>query len=511
MKKTRILLATMLFFTLTIFVGCEDYNYNNGVQTATLGDVFECNWTSVDESESGDIMVNEDGFVSLPIIYIEAEHDRLTKEYEDCTISVFSYNEEYTLIKEDAKIKVRGNQTSNFSKAPYRIKFNKKQSMLGLNDNLKAKSWVLLAEFTDRTMLKNLTALNLAKQILGEDGYYVSDCKLVEVYINGNYQGVYLLAEQQQVNKKRVNITEPDDDYTGTDIGYLLEMDAYYEGEEYYFEMDFDDLVFIGGETIGANNFERHYVIKSDIYSENQKQFANDRLQNVWDVAYDAVFNDHTEHSYLKINDNNEIIEDDNIQSTFDAVSNVIDVNSLVDMFILHEICEDLDIGLSSFYMSFDFGTKGNKKLTFQAPWDFDWALGQKRYVLNDFYTCARPNSLYRTTNPWFLLFCNQDWFMDMVAQKVQLMSRQNVFDNIINMINKYCEDYEMFFDRNFEVWPECLTFVLNTHTSEEYENATTQKEAADWLIEFLEARRDFLFSHFIPNEQGGEVIIIQN
>ena len=321
---------------------------------------------------------------------------------------------------------------------------------------------------------------------------------------------MYLLAEQQQVNKKRINITEPEDDYEGTDIGYLLEMDAYYEDEENYFEMSFDDLQYADGETINSGWFEPHYVIKSDIYSEVQRLFANTYLQNVWDVAYDAVFNEHTEEPYLTINENNEIVEDENIQSVFDAVSNVIDVNSLVDMFILHEICEDIDVGWSSFYMSFDFGANGNKKLTFQAPWDFDWALGQKRYVLDDFYTCKKPDTQHRT-NPWFLIFCNQDWFMDMVAQKVQLMSRQNVFDNIINMINKYCEDYEMFFDRNFEVWPECLTFVLNTHTSEEYENATTQKEAADWLIEFLGARRDFLFSHFIPNEQGGEVIIIQN
>ncbi len=58
-------------------------------------------------------------------------------------------------------------------KKPYRIKFDKKQVMLGLNNDLSAKSWVLLAEYVDKTLLINTTAFFMGNEILGGDGYYV--------------------------------------------------------------------------------------------------------------------------------------------------------------------------------------------------------------------------------------------------------------------------------------------------------------------------------------------------
>ena len=69
-------------------------------------------------------------------------------------------------------------------------------------------------------------------KIFSKDGYYVSDAELVEVIINGQYWGVYLLAEQQQINKDRVDITEAAEGYTGTDIGYFLEFDGYFWTED---------------------------------------------------------------------------------------------------------------------------------------------------------------------------------------------------------------------------------------------------------------------------------------
>ena len=494
MKKSRNFLIIMLISVFTLFAGCGKAQYN-------IGDIFEHTWTDA-RTENIDLIINEDGFLSFPIVSVKTQEEAITAEYSTCEISVISNVEEQNITDASAQIKVRGNGTARYDKKPYRIKFDQKQSMFGLNDNLKAKSWVLLAEYTDKTMLKNLTAFYLAQQLLGVDGYYVSDYKLVEVYINNSYQGIYLLAEQQQVNKKRINITEPNNDYTGTDIGYFLEMDAYYEGEEHYFEIEYDNLNFINGEVASLEDFEKHYVIKSDIYSEEQKQFISNFLQGVWNITYDAVFNDHTNEPYLTINENNEIVEDENIKSVYEAVSGVIDITSLVDTFILQEICENIDIGWSSFYLTFDFGTNGDKKLTFQAPWDFDWALGQGSYNLDGFYTCARQDEyVIKKINPWLVILCNQDWFMDLVKQRINEINNQNVFDDITQLIGAYSSSCSTLFERNYIKWKNCLTYAEEKYTSQEYKSATTQKEAADWLIEFLEARRDFLFSYFISNE----------
>ena len=117
--------------------------------------------------------------------------------------------------------------------------------MLGLNDDAKCKSWVLLADWKDLSMLNNDLAFYFGKTILGSDGYFSSDFRRVNVYINGQYWGVYLLVEQQQVNEYRVDIAEPDDDNTGNDIGYLIEYDGYYtqeditKGGDYTFEMNY--------------------------------------------------------------------------------------------------------------------------------------------------------------------------------------------------------------------------------------------------------------------------------
>lgn len=86
-----------------------------------------------------------------------------------------------------AKVKARGNYTLDYEKKPIRIKFDKKQGMLGLSGGQKFKSWVLLADWKDLSMSNNTTALYLGKTILGSDGYYASDYRNVEVYINGEY------------------------------------------------------------------------------------------------------------------------------------------------------------------------------------------------------------------------------------------------------------------------------------------------------------------------------------
>ena len=91
------------------------------------------------------------------------------------------------------------------------------------------KSWVLLADYKDCALERNSVAFYLGQQILGSDGYYCSDFRQVEVYLNNLYWGVYLLAEQQQVNANRINVTEPDDNYTGTDIGFRISDEATWE------------------------------------------------------------------------------------------------------------------------------------------------------------------------------------------------------------------------------------------------------------------------------------------
>ena len=80
-------------------------------------------------------------------------------------------------------------------------------------------------------MLKTATALFLAQNTLGADGYYCTDYRFVHLYINDVYWGMYLLAEQQEVNPGRVDIAENEAGSTDRYTGYLMEYDAYFNEE----------------------------------------------------------------------------------------------------------------------------------------------------------------------------------------------------------------------------------------------------------------------------------------
>jgi hypothetical protein len=118
----------------------------------------------------------------------------------------------------EAEIRGRGNATwTDFAKKPYRIKFSEKQKLFGLT---KAKSWVLLANAADKTMMKNILAFEMGKRFgLPYTNHYIP----VEVVINGEYQGSYVLTEQVQTGKGRVDIDE--------DAGFLVELDTTYDEE----------------------------------------------------------------------------------------------------------------------------------------------------------------------------------------------------------------------------------------------------------------------------------------
>ena len=152
--------------------------------------------------------------------------------YEECSVTLKGSDGETMLSPCNAQVKVRGNWTTVYPKKPLKIKFTEKQNLLGLNDGAEQKSWLLLAEYKDASMLRNKAALYAAHEILSPDGLYSADSGLVNVEINGEYFGTYLLTESQQISSERVDISEPDKNYTGTDTGYFLEFDGYFTNED---------------------------------------------------------------------------------------------------------------------------------------------------------------------------------------------------------------------------------------------------------------------------------------
>lgn len=105
------------------------------------------------------------------------------------------------------QIKGRGNFTwISFDKKPYRLKLDKKASLLGMNNS---KHFALLAHADDnRAFMRNLTGFEVSRMA---GMAWTPEDQPCELVLNGEYQGLYFLTETIRFDKKRINLTDPDD------------------------------------------------------------------------------------------------------------------------------------------------------------------------------------------------------------------------------------------------------------------------------------------------------------
>ncbi|MDR0567850.1 MAG: CotH kinase family protein [Spirochaetaceae bacterium] len=261
----------------------------------------------------------------LPVIYLETRNAQpiLSKEeYVPLNLRITSDNPAYCLEKTGFNdgIRGRGNTSWGYPKKPYRIKFNAKTSLFGLE---RAKSWVLLANYKDATLLTNTIAFELGQRFnLPYTNHYVH----TEVVLNGVYQGSYALTEQVQVGNGRVDIDEDD--------GYLVELDSYYDEEPKF----------------RTTNLQLPVMIKSpeDLPDDSGYAFVRDSLN-----AFDAA------------------LADENFPAN--DYTDLLDVDNFVDFIMINEMVRNTELGHpKSTYLYKDAG----EKIKMGPLWDFDWAFG---------------------------------------------------------------------------------------------------------------------------------------
>ena len=349
----------------------------------------------------------------ISVITLDKKEVLSKEEYVTSIVDIFNCDDKFAFSAE-AGVKVRGNSTADGSEKPYRIKFDKKQNMLGLHDGKEYKNWVLLKSQWNLAM--DYMGFSLADAIL-EDKYYSSDCTYVNVYINGKFKGIYLLCEQNQVADDRVDIYEPKKDEKGTDIGYLVEIDHYAdEGDEPYFMVDYlgAELTDISGRT--ETFVEAEYTIKSDTYSAEQREFIARYINGTFKILYEAAENNNP----MMFDENYNVVSAKGVYKTAEeAARAVIDLESLAYLLIHDELIHDYDVGEGSFYMAVDFSeTSTMKKLTFTAPWDFNWAYNEN--PARRFFACTFQPIIGESdrSNPWYITAMKADWFSKIVTEK---------------------------------------------------------------------------------------------
>lgn len=385
----------------------------------------------------------------IPVINITTNGEDIVsrEEYTACIVDLFNCGEEYIIDEASAGVKVRGNSSAFYgdvqqilsNTVPYRIKFDSKTNMLGMNDGAECRSWVLLK--SDWDLIRNDIALRFGRAIIGDDAF-CSDARFVHLYVNDKFQGIYTLCEQSQVNPNRVDISEPEEGYTDTDIGYYLEIDnyAWSEPDNRFITVDYGgyEVTDIRGTT--RNFVSAEYSIKSNVYSQNQIDFIDKYTNNLFEIVYLAC----EKGEYYTFDDSGDIIASD-FNNAADTVSAVMDIPSVVDMYLLYEIVHDYDCGEGSFYMCIDFSDGSTcPKMRFTSPWDFNWAYNDstERHWAAAFTEQSFVNQYGDRSNPWFIVLGKQDWFIQLAKEKWSRLSEEGVIMDCIKEERAILEEY---------------------------------------------------------------------
>lgn len=350
-------------------------------------------------------------------------------EYVPSVVDVFNCDEAWRLTAE-AGVKVRGNSTANDDEKPYRIKFTSRQSMLGLHDGQAYKSWVLLR--SSWNVVPDYTAFRLGRAIL-DDPYYVSDCMFVNLSINGELKGVYLLCEQNQAARGRVTVYEPEDGETGLSIGYLLELDNYPTDEHPVVWIPaFPEVTDLAGQRSEIRG--RAYSIKSDTVSPAQRRWITNWMNGTFTILYEASVNGKA----MGRGRNGQAAFDPRDERTpWEAVCAVMDMDSLAEMLILEELTHNYDVGEGSFYMAVDF-SRGSlyPRLTFMAPWDFNWAYDgdpQGGWYAAAFQPLAAD---WDRSNGWFVLAMRMPEFRELVRQHWRALREDDTLETVLDAVD---------------------------------------------------------------------------
>lgn len=285
----------------------------------------------------GTANVRAQRYSDLPVIRIvTADGGDITSKtiYKYCRLVYLDTNNNET-VYDSVQIRGRGNSTWQISKKPYRIKFKSKEKFLG-KGYAKARSWTLLANAADKTMIRNALTAALGKRL---GLVFNPACRFVDLELNGEYLGTYQISDQVEVRPHRVDITEQDvipSDTSDISGGYLLEADG---------SGDFTD---------GKNGFRTAHGVPVNIHSPEEEVIVPRQLNYIKNYITD--------------------FESRLFSATFtDPILGyraLTDTASLLNWYLVNEISANVD----GFYSSYFYKDKVDPHLYWGPCWDYDIA-----------------------------------------------------------------------------------------------------------------------------------------
>lgn len=420
MKKLLLTLTALVIAIATQAQQTEDmyiYFNNGGVDKIEVADIDSITFVAPTMETSEDtglprVYITTPGGVGITSkdVYVKEGNLRIFDENGELDLNILS------------DFKGRGNSTWMMPKKPYAIKLSSKAEVMGMP---KHKRWVLLANWVDRTLLRNDVAFEIAKKCPALP--WTPRGQFVELYLNGKHQGNYYLCEHIKIDKNRVNIDEIDEETPETDLsgGYLLEFDTYSNAEINYF-------------------YTKHKNLPVTIKEPDEEVITS------WE---------HPAYTYIQNFVNS--VEDALEKGDYSEIESLIDVTSYAEWWLLYNLVGNLEPNHpKSCYMY----KKRNGKLYAGPAWDFDCAT----------FVPGRKGALI-AQSLWYGYLFKHDAFKSLVKERWTELKPE--FEKVFTYIDEKAEYIRESNEINLEMWP--ITQNVNEDIDLSYDDAVNRLKEA--------------------------------
>mgnify|MGYP004614456757 CR=1 FL=1 len=365
--------------------------------------------------------------------------------------SEFNHPTDASDFSSKVEIHIRGNSSRSFDKPGYAIKLitedgkSNPYALLGMDEH---QDWVLHGPFIDKTLIRNYMWYNIAGEIMD----YAPNVRFCEVMLNGEYRGVYVLAETITAGKNDARLNLTVDEKNNNYSGYALRLDR---GSD--------------NELKNLNSFSKYTL----------------RTKNIIDIVYPGtslLTPELTESIRQDFSSFEKMLYSYDFDNPGAGYEDYIDVESFIDFFLINEFTCNYDAGWLSTYIYKDMTGKFR-----MCIWDFNSACDnyQDSYII--------PNHLEMQHCLWYVMLIKDEDFTDRIIKRYKQLRKTYFSEEYLNGYIDDCIEYlGDAIERNFRVWG--YTFKEEHDVLKPAErNARSYDEAVKQLKDFLRIRTEWL------------------
>lgn len=305
-------------------------------------------------------------------------------------------------------IKTRGNNVDflisiDFLKMPYSIKLMNQADLLGMGE---ASKWILLSNPFDVSHLRNKIVYDFAREL---GLAYSPECRWVDLYVNGNYAGLYLLCERNEIHPQRVNLSKEGSFLVSQELDFRLEE----QGIPYI------------------------WTDRGDSLRIQESSMELWELEQIWRTAENAIW-----------------AVDGIDPETGKHWTELIDLDSWAKKYLIEEVFGNVDGGRVSQFYYYD-GRESAGKIYAGPVWDYDTTMGNPRIASTVAPSLLFVNVPYEQWgSPWFNKLYQDPVFFQYMTELYEQKFKPLLKEVLEERIGQYVSEISAAARMNQLRWP---------------------------------------------------------